>query len=280
MSSLLDLITKEVSQVKGITAVVLGGSRARGTHTSNSDYDIGIYYNDIFTFDWKNLDQIAMMLEGASIPGRVNEPGDWGPWINGGGWLQIANQPVDFLYRDLNKVEQVLQDNLDGKVGMYYQPGHPFGFCDAIYTAELATCKILWDPYGEISALKKRLTPYPLCMAKALVTKFLWEAEFSASIAEKAVARNDSTYAVGCGFRAAMCLAQTLFALNGQFWLNEKGAIQMVETFESVPFDWEKRVTMALAAGSAGGDGVRAMVADFKALHRDVAELARLGGLC
>jgi predicted nucleotidyltransferase len=41
-----DLITETVEQVKrveGVSAIVLGGSRARGTHTPESDIDLCIY---------------------------------------------------------------------------------------------------------------------------------------------------------------------------------------------------------------------------------------------
>ncbi|MQH43482.1 hypothetical protein EI040_23540, partial [Escherichia coli] len=38
--------------------IVLGGSRARGTHTENSDIDIGIYYNSD-SFDLTAINQIA-----------------------------------------------------------------------------------------------------------------------------------------------------------------------------------------------------------------------------
>lgn len=34
-----------LKDVKGIEGIVLGGSRARGTHHEASDIDIGIYYD-------------------------------------------------------------------------------------------------------------------------------------------------------------------------------------------------------------------------------------------
>jgi TatD DNase family protein len=37
-------IVNRLKLVKGLNVVVLGDSRARGTHTPNSDIDIGIYY--------------------------------------------------------------------------------------------------------------------------------------------------------------------------------------------------------------------------------------------
>ncbi|MDR0270098.1 nucleotidyltransferase domain-containing protein [Paenibacillus sp.] len=38
-------IVDNLKQINGISALVLGGSRARGTESPNSDIDIGIYYD-------------------------------------------------------------------------------------------------------------------------------------------------------------------------------------------------------------------------------------------
>ncbi len=43
LADLLMGIVSELGQVPGVEAVVLGGSRARGTHTLESDVDLGLY---------------------------------------------------------------------------------------------------------------------------------------------------------------------------------------------------------------------------------------------
>jgi len=35
-----------------------------------------------------------------------------------------------------------------------YQPGHPHGFLTAIYLAEIALCRVLWDPTGALAHLE------------------------------------------------------------------------------------------------------------------------------
>jgi predicted nucleotidyltransferase len=64
-------------RVPGLEAVVLGGSRARGTHHDGSDVDLGLYYRA------EDLDHDALTREtGAfSDTGRVEVagPGGWGP---------------------------------------------------------------------------------------------------------------------------------------------------------------------------------------------------------
>lgn len=42
IKTILDKVVYVLADVSGIQSVVLGGSRARGTHSSESDIDIGI----------------------------------------------------------------------------------------------------------------------------------------------------------------------------------------------------------------------------------------------
>ena len=46
VQTILDEVTGKLRGVPGVVGVVLGGSRARGTHRSDSDVDIGIYYDE------------------------------------------------------------------------------------------------------------------------------------------------------------------------------------------------------------------------------------------
>ena len=40
----LDRLVSALAEVPGVAAIVLGGSRARGTDQANSDYDLGLYF--------------------------------------------------------------------------------------------------------------------------------------------------------------------------------------------------------------------------------------------
>jgi hypothetical protein len=46
-------------------------------------------------------------------------------------------------------------------------------------------------------------------------------------------------------FRCTSCLLQTLFALNEQYWMNEKGALAIAAGFDRSPVDLEKRIHTA-----------------------------------
>ena len=272
---LLPQLIDEVKHVEGVRAIVLGGSRARGTHTSSSDIDLGIYYH---TDDPLNLDQlreVAAKLDDEHRPDVLTDPGGWGPWINGGGWLKVQGHPVDFLYRDLDKVTGVIEDCWRGRVEIVYQPGHPFGFVSSIYLAEVAVCQPLWDPQGTISELKSRIDPYPDPLQKALVQKFAWEIDFSIRIAQKSVERADVAYASGCCFRSVMCILQVLFALNKTHWLNEKGAVALAETFAIRPVMLQSRINEVFQVLDANPQSIQKAIAVLEELSKDMEILVR-----
>ena len=148
IESLIQGIVGEVKSVSGVQAIVLGGSRARGTYHSASDIDLGIYYDAHHPLNLSELAKVATKLDDENRTDLITPIGGWGPWINGGGWLRIQSVPVDFLYRDLDKLNSVISSCLDGKVEIFYQPGHPLGFVSSIYLGETAICQPLWDPEG------------------------------------------------------------------------------------------------------------------------------------
>ncbi|MEI6290981.1 MAG: nucleotidyltransferase domain-containing protein, partial [Chloroflexota bacterium] len=87
-------LAEQVSRVRGVKAVVLGGSRARGTHHPGSDIDLGIYYHPQEPLDIPALTELAMRIDDEHRPDLLTMPGGWGPWINGGGWLPVQGTPV------------------------------------------------------------------------------------------------------------------------------------------------------------------------------------------
>lgn len=47
MKDIIDSIIRSLKDINGLEAIVLGGSRAKGTHGPDSDIDIGLYYNKV-----------------------------------------------------------------------------------------------------------------------------------------------------------------------------------------------------------------------------------------
>jgi hypothetical protein len=241
------LVVDRLAAVPGIAAIVLGGSRARGNAAPSSDYDLGLYYRPDCPPDIPALAQAAAELVDVPRPDLVTPLGGWGPWINGGGWLDIQGQRVDLLYRDLGRVAQIAEECRAGRVEVAYQPGHPHGFVNAIYLGEVAICRVLWDPQNVLGPLKVQAHPYPPRLKQAILDKFRWEIRFALETAVKAAARGDTSYVAGCCFRATACMMQVLFAHNEQYLLNEKGAVALAATFPHCPPDLVRRVGAAFA---------------------------------
>jgi hypothetical protein len=248
---LLGRLVRALAGVPGIRVIVLGGSRARGEATAQSDYDIGLYYEPNNPIDIGRLAKAAMLLPGAAFS-SVTAIGEWGPWINGGAWLTVEGKRVDLLYRDLGKVRGVIEACQAGRIERVYQPGHPHAFVSAIYMGEVALCRVLWDPESVLAFLKRRCEPYPAALGEALIRSFLWEAKFALENASHGRGKDDPAYVAGCAFRSVACLCQALFALNGVYLLNEKGAVQAAEKLRRRPADFAARVGRAIGAGGAG----------------------------
>jgi predicted nucleotidyltransferase len=228
--------------VEGVVALVLGGSRARGEAYPNSDLDLGIYYHPECPPSLEALREVARGLDDRHTADAVTDFGEWGPWINGGAWLRIEGQKVDWLYRDLTRVAESIEESRRGHIAISYQPGHPFGFPSYLYMGEIALCLPLYDPHSEVAALKALTTPYPPALQQAIVDRFLWEAGFALETARSSADRGDVSYVAGCLFRCVSCLVQVLFALNERYLINEKGALAIVERLPLQPLDFTATV--------------------------------------
>lgn len=263
-------IASRLAQIEGVRAVVLGGSWARGAADANSDIDLGIYYDG--QLDISSLRSLAAELDDSHSGDSVTKIGGWGPWINGGAWLTVNGQRVDWIYRDLSLVHQIVEACIAGNPKVYYQPGHPHGFHTHIYLAEIALCQPLHDPYNDVASLKALAIPYPPALKRALINT-LWEAEFALDTSRKSAARGDVFHVTGGLFRCAAVLVQVLFALNEQYWMNEKGSIQAISRFPLHPQNWEDRITRVLAQP---GDTPTALLASLTAFDALVSEVRAL----
>lgn len=246
--NILTQIVHVFSGVTGIDAIVLGGSRATGTASKDSDIDIGIYY-DKALFDLSSFKQKAVSLDDEHRKNVITDPDDWGPWINGGGWLNIDGIAVDILFRDTHKVITVIDDCINGKISIDYQCGHPFGFVNSIYMGEVAYCKILSTNNNIILEQKKRLVEFPENYQRASIEKFLWECEFSQQCGRKAIGKEDILYAAGSLFRCAVSLILVLYAINRMYMLNEKGSLgRLLKQKEAyIPKDFVNDIEAALS---------------------------------
>ncbi len=230
-------------EVRGVVAVALGGSRARGEHTGQSDVDLGLYYRP--PIDVPALTALARELAGPSA--SVTEPGEWGPWVDGGGWLTVSGTPVDWIYRDLDRVHAAWADARAGRYAFHAQAGHPLGVPDFAYPGEVALGVVLADPTGELTQLRRQTQEYPARLADALAAG-LWEATFLLDVARKGVSRQDTTYVAGCLFRVVGLCAHALHGRAGRWLVNEKGAVEAAGRLEVAPAGFTRQAHGLLAA--------------------------------
>ncbi len=268
------LVAERLGQIDGVVAVVLGGSRSRGTATANSDIDLGIYYQPDQPPSLDALRALAQELDDRHADDLVTVYGEWGPWINGGGWLTIDGQPVDWLYRDLARVEHEIAECEAGRPRVYYQPGHPHGFYNHIYMGEVFYCQPLFARDDRLQHLKARAATYPPPLQAALIAA-LWEAGFSLENARKPAARGDVVQVVGFLYRAVAVMVQALFALNERYCINEKGAALEVESLPRHPKEFRARVTEILGASGRDPSALAQTAADLETLLGEVQALCR-----
>ncbi|MEV6794324.1 nucleotidyltransferase domain-containing protein [Streptomyces sp. NPDC051320] len=265
MMATVAAMAERLCAIPGIRAVALGGSRARGTHRADSDWDLGLYYRG--SLDLPALTGLA--CEVADRPVDVAGPGGWGPWVDGGAWLTVDGVAVDWILRDLDRVERVWADCREGRYEVGVQPGHPLGFWSPAYPGEVALSRVLADPTGELTTLRTGTLSYPEPLRRAL-SEAAWEADFSVVAARKSAAIGDVLHGSLCLSRAFGILAQSLHAHHRVWCVNEKGALAATALLPDTPADFTARVTAALTGlGPAAVETAAGLVAQVRAVLAD-----------
>ncbi|MFI1398248.1 nucleotidyltransferase domain-containing protein [Streptomyces sp. NPDC020681] len=257
-------MSQQLMGVPGVRAVALGGSRARGTHRPDSDWDLGVYYRG--PVDVAGLSSLARELTGADV--EVAGPGGWGAWVDGGAWLSVDGMRIDWILRDLDRVERVWADCRAGRYETGVQPGHPLGFWSPAYAGEVALCVVLADAEGELTALRAAAQQYPEPLRRALIDAS-WEADFSVTAASKSAATGDALHVSLCLSRAFGILTQSLHAHHRVWCVNEKGALASACRLRDTPVDFRARVESALRSLTPGAVAAAGeLVDDVRAVLR------------
>jgi hypothetical protein len=205
-------LATRLAEIPGVVAVTLGGSRATGDATPESDWDFGLYYrgtldsDDVRALGWK---------------GTVFAPGEWGELINGGAWLEVDGTKVDLIYRDL---EQVLHWTTEAEAGRFRvgrEVGYVAGLPTYVLTAELAIGQVLQGvlpqpAYPEV--LRTTAPPF----WRNLAAGALHYAAYTAKRGERVACLANLTQAV-------LSTGHARLAAAGQWVLNEKLIVQRAD---------------------------------------------------
>jgi hypothetical protein len=272
-AALLGELVGALSALPGVVAVVLGGSYAEGAQTPTSDMDIGLYYRAEDPFRVREVRQVAESV--AIHPPTVTGYYAWGPWVNGGAWIETAAGKVDFLYRNLDQVEQTVDEALAGIVRHDFGQQPTFGFYSTIYLAETQICRPLYDPHQLIAHLKSRVLAYPPLLKQRTIADGLWSVEFTLLHADAYAARGDVYNSAGCFTRCAANLVQALFALNETYFLSDKRALRKIEDFAQQPPRFGERLTAILAHPGCDAASLTHSLAALRALWRETCALAK-----
>lgn len=244
---IFDAICSDLEKVEHVSAVVLGGSYASGRANAGSDIDIGIYYHENNPFDIQEIQKIAKKYALDNAP-TVTQFYQWGPWVNGGAWIQSEAGKIDFLYRNINQVRRTIQDAMEGIWENHFDQQPPYGFSSMFYLAEVEVCKPIFDPQNVLQYLKSLVKIYPENLKNKIVQDSLWAAEFTIINAEGFAKNNDYYNTFGCLTRGLKSIVQALFAINEIYPISDKKAIEILEKADHKPKDLAKKVKSILSA--------------------------------
>jgi predicted nucleotidyltransferase len=205
-------LAAELAGLPGALAVVLGGSRATGTHQPDSDWDLGVYYRR----SQRPLDPGDVRRLGHE--GHVAELGEWGPVVHGGAWLTVGGMPVDVLFRDLDTVECWLGEAREGRFEVLTQNGYLAGAPTYLPVGELAICRPI------AGQLPRPSFPEPLAAAAA--ARWDGRARVSLMFAAAHARAADAVCCAGMLAHAVLCAAHARLAERRAWVLNEKRLVQ------------------------------------------------------
>lgn len=201
-------LADELAALPGAVAVVLGGSRATGTHRPDSDWDLGLYYRG----GARPIDPGD--LRGLGHGGFVSAVGEWGPIVNGGAWLTVDGVPVDVLYRDLDRIEGWLAEAQAGRFEVVTQNGYVVGAPTYLPAGELAVCRPL---AGEVPR-----PAFPDALADSAPWRWEGRAQVCLMFAQTYAGLGDAVCCTGMLAQAVLCVAHARLAARREWVLNEK----------------------------------------------------------
>lgn len=268
----LDAIAGALKQIAPVKAIVLGGSHCTHLATESSDLDIGIYYSQKAAFD---IEEIRALASKFSVDGNptVTSLYGWGPWVNGGAWMETAGGKVDLLYRNIEQVVSTIEKAKSGEWMNDFDQQPPYGYSSIFYLGETEHCIPLYDPEGIIGYLKSQVRPYPHLLKESVTQQCLWAAEFSLWHADYFLKKGDIYNLMGCLARTIKYLTTVLFSINEIYPMGDKNALKILGRAQKCPPDLKEKAESIFCADRKE---LAKSVKDLRSLFEETA--AQAGG--
>jgi hypothetical protein len=202
-------LASRLAAIPGVVAVTLGGSRATGTHTDESDWDFGLYYRGMI-----NPDDIRAL----GWSGQVFAPGEWGRLVNGGAWLNVDGTAVDLIYRDLDDVLSWTTRAEQGAFEIQREVGYVAGIATYVLAGELALGEVL---HGALPR-----PAFPAALRRTAPALWYRLASGALEVGRTHASRGDRVAALANLTQAVLATAQGRLAAAGLWALNEKGIVE------------------------------------------------------
>ncbi|MCD9141141.1 nucleotidyltransferase domain-containing protein [Streptomyces albireticuli] len=204
-------VADRLAALPAVRAVALGGSRAQGTHSPGSDWDLAVYYRGGFR---------PSDLRDIGWEGEVSGIGDWGGGVfNGGARLTVDGRAVDVHYRDLDAVGHELAEARRGRFRWEPLMFHLAGVPSYLPVAELAVNRVLRGSLPRPA--------YPRALREAAPPVWRERAVMTLGYAEGAYVRHGrATEVAGALAIAAAQTAHAVLAARGEWITNEKRLLE------------------------------------------------------
>ncbi|MCH4886713.1 DUF4037 domain-containing protein [Acidaminobacter sp. JC074] len=241
-----------------VVGIMLGGSRANGSHDDKSDYDVYVYVEDEIPEE-ERRHMIAPFVGYMEYSNRFWELEDDGILLNG--------VDIEFIYRAIDDIDSSLQD-----IVLNHNAWSGYTTC---FWDNLVHSKILYDKDSRLQDLVEKYSlSYPQALKMNIVVKnCLLLSDYMPSFyyqLEKAVNRNDM---VSINHRLTELLASyfdVIFALNETLHPGEKRLIEKTKNLEILPSDYLDLLEKALNLnGQEKLSAVKQMILNLYDLVKD-----------
>jgi hypothetical protein len=269
LDEILDLLAPKLWEVAGVKGVALLATQTNGISRSDADIEVAVLYFDDEPFEIAAL-RSALEEVNDHLEPVVTEIGGLGPWMNGSAQLIIGGFRVDVLFRSVDSYRRVIAQAKQGFAEHDWLQQPPYGFASVSYLGEVDVATPLLDPKELWSDLKESVRPYPPQLKANLVAGFLWGAEHTVESSRGAAVRNDVYATMGAVTRTAAMLTFAIYAMNERYYISDRGALDVLATFELAPPHCHARIHDALRDPHLAGavSQLSSLIAETRLLSR------------